>query len=207
MKREDSEKMVNRYQFPDHRIRLDYVMDVIRRLSPGKTSFDFTGRVIDFGCGETPIQEMKFLDYLGIDIEPPSNLRWSLKANYEEPLNIDNFGKFDLALWLEGPEHTLRHEVVFENIRKALKPDGFLIITCPEELEVGGFRMEYGDKEHKCGFGLLGLRNLIKFNGFTVLEIAEVFCRIPPEQIGYHWLFCLATPAKYDPRYVKEEKE
>jgi len=185
---------MSRYCALDHRIRLDYVLHGIRRLNPKK--------VIDFGCGQTPIQNLQFDAYLGIDMfDIPSfnkpNYKF-MKANYEEPLDLPlNF--FDLALWLEGPEHTLKHKQVFDNIRKALAPDGFLIITCPNEKKW----VVHPQYEHKCQFGLADLRSLVEENGFTVLEIAEVYSRIPPHLIGYHWLYCLATLAKYDPRYVK----
>ncbi len=189
---------VDRYVFLDHRIRLDYVMKAISHLRPH--------RVIDFGCGETPIQDMNFDLYVGIDVDEdainPSKFSKPnfklLKANYEESLHLPQI--FDLVLWSEGPEHTLKHKEVFDNIRKVLLPKGFLIVTCPNERK---WSLDPKDRiNHKCTFGIEDLHLLVKQNKFTVLEIAEIYSRIQEDLIGYHWLFCLSTKAPYDPRYV-----
>ena len=192
--------MIDRYSFPDHRIRLDYLIRAIVALKPK--------RVVDLGCGRTPIQDiMKFDLYLGIDsmavgegrltgCDGEYSGRWIMRANYEEPM--DGFGiDADLVIWSEGPEHTLKHDKVFNNIRRLLKTEGFLMITCPNERPA-----VFGEGlEHKCAFDLPALRGLVEENGFTVLEVAEVYSRIRKELLGYNWLYCLATNAVHDPRY------
>lgn len=195
---------MSRYQFPDHKIRLDYVMNTIKRLDPKS--------VVDFGCGVSPIQEMPFVTYMGIDTEDYNGalnkvLSWRtgysfLKADFTAPLETANFiPRCDLALWLEGPEHTLKHGAVFANIRNALCSRGFLIITCPNEGRFEVFKDQTG--EHKCSFDLPTLITMVETERFTVLEAAYINCAIEPASRGYNWLFCLATNNKYDPRYVE----
>ena len=191
--------MVNRYMFPDHRIRLDYLVDAIKRVNPRS--------LIDFGCGDTPIQNLDFNLYVGVDESDQGIDRNKFKhpnyhfleTDYTKPILWIVDYTFDAAVWSEGPEHTLNHDAVFNNIKRVLKPCGVLFITCPNE---GKWSVHPESHDHKCSFGLESLEKLVGENGFTVLEATKIYCRIPPEQIGYHWLFILASKSQLDPRII-----
>ena len=188
--------MVNRYLALDHRIRLDRILAEIKRINPKK--------IVDFGCGETPIQDLDLGLYVGID-NNRNAINFDkfdrpgfhyIESNYEKPLDIKE--RFDLAIWSEGPEHTLKHDAVFNNIRRLLEKDGFLILTCPNQRS---YEIISEEAEHKCKFGFESLKKLVEDNGFKILEISEVNCCIPKHLRGYQWLFCLAIVGEYDPRY------
>ena len=94
----------------------------------------FTGEVLDVGCGRMPyksliLSESRAMRYIGLDLpddnyEPP-DLLWD---GHTIPLPD---ASVDSALLTEVLEHCPDAEAVLQEVRRVLRPNGFLFLTVP----------------------------------------------------------------------------
>ena len=104
-----------------------------------KTASLCRGDVLDIACGTGNLADYYFGDYTGVDISEIAikeaieirrkNADFFVFDVIKEDLN---FGKtFDTIVVSEFLEHIEDDSILFEKIKKLLKPNGRLIITCP----------------------------------------------------------------------------
>lgn len=117
----------------------DYIKEIINSL-PIKN-------IIDFGCGDGGILDIikNDLNYTGIDISPTQiklakeKMRELNKKNVT--LHVGNVlelnssdNSFDAAMSCDVVEHVLSVKKIFEQLKRVVKKDGYIIISIPNEI-------------------------------------------------------------------------
>ena len=104
-------------------------------------------RVLDIACGEGYgsflLKEAGALSVVGVDISETSisqakklfadkNLEY-LVADLNKPLSLFKKHEFDVVISAETIEHLENPEIFLESIKQLIKPDGIIILTCPND--------------------------------------------------------------------------
>ncbi len=131
----------------------------------------FQGKLIDFGCGRKPFQNL-FInteEYLGVDIEVSGH-------NHEESL-VDIFydgktipvkdGFFDTLLCSEVVEHLFYPEVLLSELNRVLKIDSIGIFTFPFVWQEHETPFDYAR------YSSYGGKFLLEKYGFEVIEFKK----------------------------------
>jgi len=102
-------------------------------------------RVLDIACGEGYgsflLKEAGALSVVGVDISEISisqakklfadkNLEY-LVADLNKPLSLFKNHEFDVVISTETIEHLINPKFFLESIKQLIKPDGIIILTCP----------------------------------------------------------------------------
>lgn len=139
--------------------------NAVRRFAP-----QFSGRLMDFGCGEKPYREAFSVDeYVGVDIEVSGHApsRKAADVFYDgvtlpfEEASFDGVVTFEVFQAVPNPER------IMAEIARVLKPGGRLLVTYPfawEEVE-----MPY-DLARYTSAGLLGYMSSA---GLEVVELEK----------------------------------
>jgi len=99
------------------------------------SQYDFTDSyLLDLGCGKKPYQKIynhKVKKTIGVDVQSSPHLNHDMDIIYDG-VNIP-FGdnEFEIVLCTEVIEHVLDTEKFLHEIKRILKPNGYLIITFP----------------------------------------------------------------------------
>jgi ubiquinone/menaquinone biosynthesis C-methylase UbiE len=102
--------------------------------------------IIDFGCGDGGILNIikDDLNYVGIDISPTqirlakkqtkklNKKNVSLQVGNVLELNFDD-NSFDAAMACDVVEHVLSVKKIFEQLRRVVKKNGYILISIPNE--------------------------------------------------------------------------
>lgn len=127
-----------------------------------------SGRVLDFGCGAKPYEQLFNLavEYIGVDIQDSGHNHEDSKVDYfwdgkRLPFE-DNY--FDSVVSFEVFEHVFSPSDVFREIRRVVKPGGTLLMSTP---------FIYGEHEQPFDFARytsFGIKHLLELNGFKCIE-------------------------------------
>lgn len=126
------------------------------------------GRVLDFGCGAKPYEQLFNLaeEYIGVDIEDSGHNHEDSKVDlFWDGVSLpfeDNY--FDSVVSFEVFEHVFNPSEVFKEIRRVLKPGGTLLMSTP---------FIYGEHEQPFDFARytsFGIKHMLEINDFNVIE-------------------------------------
>ena len=142
-------------QFDRKVITSSYIMRYLHQQN--KLSFS----ILDIGCGQDlflftwltkylKIRDIFDIQYTALDIikdevileKVRDRLRY-IKGTWLELEKIFHDEKFDIIIWLDGPEHEPNSKRVYRQINKILKPDGIVIISAPINCPAWGHAVLY----------------------------------------------------------------
>ncbi|MCA0396449.1 MAG: class I SAM-dependent methyltransferase [Bacteroidetes bacterium] len=136
-------------------------------LSIKKYSPLLKGRLIDFGCGRKPYEQLFKVDqYLGVDVEQSGHDHKNSKVDVffdGKHLPFDD-NSFDSAFCSEVLEHVFEADQTLRELRRVLKPGATVLITVPfcwNEHEVPYDFARYSS---------FGIKYLLEKNGYLVIE-------------------------------------
>lgn len=92
------------------------------------------GKVLDVGCGNRIYESFVLADdYIGIDVKDSGHDQTGkLVDRFFDGVNIPyDQGQFDLVLCTEVLEHALEPDMLLREIKRVLKPEGFILLTVP----------------------------------------------------------------------------
>lgn len=130
------------------------------------------GKVLDFGCGSKPYEGLfvQCESYVGVDLAKSGHNHNDSKVDVFWDGKTLPFGDnyFDACVSFEVFEHVFNPEAVLAELKRVLKPGGFLLITTP---------FVYG--EHEVPFDFVrytsyGLRHLLTEAGFQVEAVEKL---------------------------------
>ena len=132
---------------------------------------NFKGKLLDFGCGAKPYQELfvNVDEYVGVDFnsECHSHKDEVIDFYYNgEVLPFEN-NTFDSIFTSEVFEHVFNLKNILNELNRVLKIDGRVLITCPfvwEEHEIPNDYARYTQ---------FALKNLISNAGFEIIEFKK----------------------------------
>ena len=134
----------------------------IKRLAP-----ELDGRLLDFGCGSKPYQSLftNAREYIGLDYESEGH------SHANENIDVIYDGKkipfgdehFDSVFSSEVFEHIFNLEEIIPEIKRVMKKQGKILITCPFVWNEHEVPMDFA---RYTGFAL---KHLFEKNGFEVL--------------------------------------
>ncbi len=134
---------------------------VMQRLAPSVPS----GQILDVGCGYQPYRSLfGCSQYLGLDLSLERRPTVVGDARF---LPFKD-GTFDGIICSEVIEHVFEKEKVLEEIRRVLRPEGWLILSAPMSW---GLHYEPYDFWR---FTPYSLRRLLEDRGFQVVRIEKV---------------------------------
>lgn len=136
----------------------------------GQLSLSGHGVWLDLGCGSRPYESLFAVErYIGLDVmssgHPPGAKRHDLLF---DGANLPvRSASVDGVLCTQVLEHTAWPEKLLAEIRRALKPDGVLVMTAP-------FVWEEHEKPYDFfRYTEYGLRHLLENNGFAVKTLQK----------------------------------
>ena len=146
-------------------------------------------KVLDVGCGEAEYGRAQFF-YVGIDpSERIFNAKNGENRNYiraiGENLPLTN-GNFDVCLLLATLDHLGYPEVALEEIKRALKPHGHLIIILGNSFSLRNrlarmTRHRTRELRHIHFFSTRDVFNMLEKSGFKIVALKSVgYLIIPP---------------------------
>jgi len=127
--------------------------------------------ILDFGCGQGIFVKItrKFgYKAFGYDIDPQAMADYFLLKEIPDCF-------FDAVVCFDVIEHVNNPSKLLKNIRQKLKPNGLLYITTPNRRGLAGRIIKnkfWGlvPQGHKNVFTLSQMKNLLKANGFKIIE-------------------------------------
>lgn len=139
-----------------------------RGLLDGLTEFfpRLRGAVLDVGCGRKPYRDLVPAErYTGVDIDTAvTRTLAAADVYYDGRMLPFADGSFDAVLCSQVLEHVFTPETFLAEIRRVLRPGGFLLLATP---------FVWDEHEQPADFGRyssFGLRALLERNGFVVVE-------------------------------------
>lgn len=126
------------------------------------------GKCIDLGCGQAPFLEELYgivSEYDTLDIERKIDFL-TFEADIED-LSIIPDERYDTALCLDVLEHVPHPWKALLEIKRILKPNGFLILSVPHLSRLHEVPHDY------YRFTEFGLRTLLEEIGFSVISIKK----------------------------------
>jgi SAM-dependent methyltransferase len=147
---------------------------IIRRnlfLSINNSAKYLYGRMMDFGCGCKPYENLfEVKEYIGVDIKVSGHNHMNSKVDiyYDGTTLPFNDEYFDSVFSSEVFEHIANINEILKEINRVMKPGGKLLATTPfvwPEHEVPYDNYRYTS---------FGMKHLLESNGFNVLSIAKV---------------------------------
>lgn len=164
----------------DWRQRSTILMKWLRQQKIGKDA-----KILDCGCGigiaGIILKENGYNDITGIDINK-KNVEISsrfFRTFVGDCSKLKIKEKYNVILALNLIEHIKNPERFLENIKSAIKPDGLLILSLPNEV---WFRKLVGaiphDKTHVQSWSYYSFKKFLKRNGLTIIDMKPVG-RIP----------------------------
>jgi len=148
------------------------------------------GSVLDFGCGAKPYRELftNASSYTGLDIEKSGHSHQDEHIDVFYDGKIIPFGEehFDHVFSTEVFEHVFNIDEVLPEIKRVLRKDGYLLITCP---------FVWPEHERPYDFARytsFGIRHILEKHGFTIekeIKTGHFFEVLAQQRIFY--TFCL----------------
>jgi SAM-dependent methyltransferase len=135
---------------------------------------EFTGKLLDFGCGSKPYRSLftQVNEYVGIDVETEGH------NHKNEDIDIFYDGEnipfkdnaFDSILASEVLEHVPDIDKVVSELRRVLKPCGKILITVP--FVWTEHEMPYDFRR----FTATGIKHILTKQGFEVILCKKIGC-------------------------------
>jgi SAM-dependent methyltransferase len=130
-----------------------------------------TGRVLDVGCGRKPYQSLfsGAVEYIGMDIENPGHdhSNESIDVFYDGKTFPFPDNSFHSVLTNQVFEHVFNPVEFVLEIKRVLKPGGYLLLTVP-------FAWDEHEQPYDFGrYSSFGISHLLQINGFKVVN----FCK------------------------------
>ena len=140
--------------------------------------------ILDFGCGLGDFVEyLKMRGYeniTGTDInqelitiaERRTGCKFEILNDIEEFSN-NNRGRYDYVHMKDVLEHIDKPDMIryLEMLKATLKPDGFIIISCPQMCGFTSLFTLFNDFTHKTLFTERSLKYLLRSAGFSTVEL------------------------------------
>jgi SAM-dependent methyltransferase len=128
------------------------------------------GKVLDFGCGRKPYQELfDFEEYVGLDVEESGHRHQagSVDVFYDGETIPFADGYFDSALASQVFEHLFNLGEVLAEIHRVLRPGGHLLATVP-------FVWDEHEKPYDFArYTSFGIEHLLAQGGFEVVVMEK----------------------------------
>ncbi|TAF67235.1 MAG: class I SAM-dependent methyltransferase [Cytophagales bacterium] len=157
------------------------------------------GKLLDFGCGRKPYQDLfQVEEYIGLDTEQSGH-----PHEGEERSQIDVFydgntiplpeESFDAVFSSEVFEHVFELEHSLSEINRILKPKGKLLFTTPFVWDEHEIPYDFGR------YSQYGLKHILEKKGFTVINISKSghFITTLTQLQALYVFHLLRTPNKY----------
>jgi SAM-dependent methyltransferase len=131
-----------------------------------KLSKELNGRLLDFGCGEKPYEELfSVTEYIGLDYngegETYSKQNVDVFYNGKDIPFDDNY--FDSVFSTEVFEHVFNPEQIIPELHRVLKPGGKMLITCPFAFPEHEIPLDFAR------YSSYGVKSLFEKYGFKTL--------------------------------------
>lgn len=133
-------------------------------------SMQLSGKMMDFGCGSKPYRELfNVSEYIGVDFENPGH------SHRNEQIDVFYNGQtlpfadqtFDSVFCSEVFEHIFNLEEILHEIKRVMKSNGMILVTCPFAI------CEHEVPNDYARYTSYGLRNLFEKNGFEVVNFLK----------------------------------
>ena len=133
-----------------------------------KFALQLEGNLLDFGCGSKPYKQYftHIQNYVGLDIEQSghSHKNEQIDVFYDGKTIPFNDNHFDGIFSSEVFEHVFNIDEVLQELKRVLKPNGKLLISCP-----------FAWPEHEVPYDFaryssFGIKSILQKNGFVILE-------------------------------------
>jgi len=128
-----------------------------------------SGKLLDFGCGSKPYQSLftNVSEYIGLDYasEGHSHVNEQIDVMYDGNSIPFPDSHFDSVFSSEVFEHVFNLEQIIPEIKRVMKTQGKILITCPfvwNEHEVPNDYARYTQ---------FALKHILEKNGFTIITI------------------------------------
>lgn len=135
--------------------------DNIKSIAP-----NISGKILDIGCGTKPYKNLFLYEkYDGLEIDTPKTRQMG-QAEYFYMGDIFPFedGVYDGMLCNQVLEHIFEPDIFLQEIHRALKKDGLLLLTVP-------FVWDEHDQPYDCArYSSFGISHILKKNNFKILE-------------------------------------
>lgn len=128
-----------------------------------------TGRLMDFGCGSKPYQSLftGTSEYIGVDYagEGHSHENEAIDVYYDGKTIPFEDDYFDSVFTSEVFEHIFNLEEIIIEIKRVMKKDGKILITCPFVWPEHEIPVDFAR------YTQFALEHLLKKHGFSILQI------------------------------------
>lgn len=136
-----------------------------------KFSQDFSGDILDVGCGNKPYRNLfrKANIYDGLEFDSPEN-RISKSADFfydGKKFPFDD-GVYDGLICNQVLEHVFNPEYFLAEMHRVLKPNGLIMITVPFAWD------EHEQPWDYARYTSMGLKFLLEKNGLEVIELRKI---------------------------------
>ena len=130
-----------------------------------------SGKTLDFGCGSRPYESIfqAVTEYVGVDIEKSGHDHRDSKVDifYDGKTLPFSNASFDSAVCFEVLEHVFNIDEVIIEIRRILKPGGYLLISVP-----------FAWDEHEAPYDFarytsFGIQDIFKKNKFEIIGLRK----------------------------------
>jgi len=148
--------------------------------------YEFSGNILDFGCGEKPFEKL-FSDcqkYEGIDFKNYSknkDLSGGVPDHYFSSDYLKSFSinfsdnSFDNIVSFQVLEHHKNPEKMIKELWRILKPNGYLLLSVPF---LGGIHEEPNDFQRFTKYGLIELFNKNNLKIIRIVNQGSIFSTI-----------------------------
>jgi SAM-dependent methyltransferase len=126
------------------------------------------GRLLDFGCGRKPYENLFTVsEYVGLDMEQSGHDHRNSKVDvfYDGKHIPFPDASFDALFCSEVLEHVFDPDLVLAEIRRVLKPGANALLTVPFSWNEHEVPFDYAR------YSTFGIRHLLERHGFEVLEV------------------------------------
>ena len=132
--------------------------------SISKHAPEFSGKLLDIGCGKKPYKNQFNVDeYIGLEIDSPESRNRGIADYYYDGKSIPfKSNTFDCAICNQVLEHVFNPSQFISEINRVLKPGGRLLLTVPFVWD------EHEQPYDYARYSSFGLQSLFRENGFII---------------------------------------
>lgn len=133
-----------------------------------------TGRVLDFGCGQKPYEQLfNASQYIGLEYDCEiSRMGNKADAFYDGKTFPFEDNSFDNAISTQVLEHVPNPYECMNEVARVLKPGGYLMLSVPFLQEQHGAPYDFQR------FTEFGIRTMFENTGFEIIEYKKLTCGV-----------------------------